>query len=176
MVDGAGISAAVEAAEIQNREIAQSTLDWSDMAWIREQWKGNLYIKGGLDPEDAVRAVEIGADGLVVSNHGGPQLDYALSSLDALPGVVSAVGGRAEVLLDGGVRRGTDVLKAVALVARAVMIGRPYVYGVAAAGERGVSGVLEIFRAENERSLMLMGCRSVDDLDESWVIPRLASA
>ncbi|OCZ64456.1 hypothetical protein A9G00_03180 [Achromobacter xylosoxidans] len=174
LVDGTGISAAVEAAEIQNREMVQATLNWSDIAWIREQWKGKLYIKGVLDPEDAARAVEIGADGLVVSNHGGRQLDYALSSLDALPGVVSAVRGRAEVLLDGGVRRGTDVLKAVALGARAVMIGRPYVYGVAAAGERGASGVLEIFRAEIERSLMLMGCPSVHDLDESWVIPRAA--
>ena len=128
---------------------------------MREQWKGKLYIKGVLDPEDAVRAVDIGADGVVVSNHGGRQLDFCLSSLEALPGVVAAVGHRAEVLLDGGVRRGTDVLKAVALGARAVMIGRPYVYGIAAAGQRGATGVLDIFRTEMERSLTLMGCPSV---------------
>ncbi len=172
LVDGAGIAAAVEAADIQNREMVQSTLNWADFAWMREQWKGKLYIKGVLDPEDAVRAVDIGADGVVVSNHGGRQLDFCLSSLEALPAVVAAVGHRAEVLLDGGVRRGTDVLKAVALGARAVMIGRPYVYGIAAAGERGAAGVLEIFRTEMERSLSLMGCPSVQALDRSWVLRR----
>jgi isopentenyl diphosphate isomerase/L-lactate dehydrogenase-like FMN-dependent dehydrogenase len=172
LVNGAGIAAAVEAADIQNREMVQATLNWNDFAWMREQWKGKLYVKGVLDPADAVRAVELGADGVVVSNHGGRQLDFALSSLEALPGVVAAVGGRAEILLDGGVRRGTDVLKAVALGARAVMIGRPYVYGVAAAGEEGAAGILEIFRSEMLRSLTLMGCPSVAALDRSWVLRR----
>ncbi|MFC0406847.1 alpha-hydroxy acid oxidase [Roseomonas elaeocarpi] len=174
LVNGAGIAAAVEAAEIQNRQMVQATLNWNDFQWMREQWKGKLYIKGILDPEDAVRAVRIGADGVVVSNHGGRQLDFALSSLEALPGVVAAVGNRAEVLLDSGVRRGTDVLKALALGARAVMVGRPYVYGVTVGGERGARGVLDIFRTEMERSLSLMGCPSVEALDRSWVVPRQA--
>ena len=172
LVDAGGVAAALKSAEIQSRHMVQSTLNWDDFAWMREQWKGALYIKGILDPEDAERAVNLGADGIVVSNHGGRQLDFALSSLDALPAIVRAVGGRAEILLDGGVRRGTDVLKAVALGARAVMIGRPYVYGVAAAGERGASAILEIFRSEMERSLTLMGCASVQDLDRSWILPR----
>lgn len=175
LVNGAGIAAAVEAAEIQNREMVQATLNWNDFAWMRDQWKGKLYIKGVLDPQDATRAVDIGADGVVVSNHGGRQLDYALASLEALPGVVAAVGHRAEVLLDGGVRRGTDVLKAVALGAKAVMVGRPYVYGVAADGERGAAGILEIFRADMQRSLTLMGCPSVAALDRSWILRREAS-
>jgi isopentenyl diphosphate isomerase/L-lactate dehydrogenase-like FMN-dependent dehydrogenase len=172
LVNAAGIAAAVEAADIQNREMVQATLNWADVAWVRDQWKGKLYVKGILDPEDAIRAVDIGADGVVVSNHGGRQLDFALSSLEALPGVASAIGDRAEILLDSGVRRGTDVLKALALGARAVMIGRPYVYGIAAAGERGAAGVLEIFRSEMERSLTLMGCPSVTALDRSWIMRR----
>jgi isopentenyl diphosphate isomerase/L-lactate dehydrogenase-like FMN-dependent dehydrogenase len=172
LVDAGGVAAAVKSAEIQSRHMVQSTLNWDDFAWMREQWKGPLYVKGILDPEDAERAVGLGADGIVVSNHGGRQLDFALSSLDALPAIVRAVGARAEILLDGGVRRGSDVLKAVALGARAVMIGRPYVYGVAAAGERGASAILEIFRSEMERSLTLMGCGSVQDLDRSWILPR----
>jgi L-lactate dehydrogenase (cytochrome)/(S)-mandelate dehydrogenase len=172
LVDAGGVAAAVKSAEMQSRHMVQSTLNWDDFAWMREQWKGGLYVKGILDPEDAERAVNLGADGIVVSNHGGRQLDFALSSLDALPAIVRAVGARAEILLDGGVRRGTDVLKAVALGAKAVMIGRPYVYGVAAAGERGAAAILEIFRSEMERSLTLMGCASVQDLDRSWILPR----
>ncbi len=172
LVDGAGIAAAVEAADIQNREMVQATLNWTDFQWMRDQWKGKLYIKGVLDPEDAVRAVDIGADGVVISNHGGRQLDFALSSMEALPGVVAAVGHRAEVLLDSGVRRGTDVLKALSLGARAVMVGRPYVYGVTVGGEQGASHILEIFRSEMERSLTLMGCPSVQALDRSWIVPR----
>jgi L-lactate dehydrogenase (cytochrome)/(S)-mandelate dehydrogenase len=170
LVDKGGIAAAVESADIQSREMVQSTLNWEDFKWMREQWKGALFIKGILDPADAERAVRIGADGVVVSNHGGRQLDNALPSLDALPGVVAAVGGRAEVLLDGGVRRGSDVIKAVALGARAVMIGRPYVYGATAAGEQGVSGILDIFKSELVRNLTLMGCPNVAGLDRSWLI------
>ncbi len=172
LVDAGGVAAAVRSAEIQNRHMVQATLNWDDLAWMRDQWKGPMYVKGILDPEDAERAVGLGADGIVVSNHGGRQLDFALSSLDALPAIVRAVGARAEILLDGGVRRGSDVLKAVALGARAVMVGRPYVYGVAAAGERGASAILEIFRSEMERSLTLMGCPGVQDLDRSWLLAR----
>lgn len=171
LVDKGGVAAAVESAGIQSREMVQSTLNWDDLGWMREQWKGKLFVKGILDPLDAERAVRLGADGVVVSNHGGRQLDYALPSLDALPAIVAAVAGRAEVLLDGGVRRGSDVIKALALGAKAVMIGRPYVYGATAAGQPGVEAVLEIFRSEIERNLTLMGCPNVDDLGLDWVIP-----
>ncbi len=119
--------------------------------------------------DDAVRAVEHGVDGIVVSNHGGRQLDHALSSIEALPEIVSAVGGRAEVYLDSGVRRGTDVVKAVALGARAVMVGRPLVYGLGAAGEAGARRALEILRAEIANALALAGYARVTDLDADAV-------
>ena len=142
---------------------------WTDIAWIREQWKGPLAIKGLLTAEDARRALDHGADGVVVSNHGGRQLDGAPATLRALPEIVDAVGGRAEVILDGGVRRGSDVLKALALGARAVMIGRAYVYALGARGERGVDELLALLREEIHNAMGLMGCSSVDELDLSWI-------
>jgi isopentenyl diphosphate isomerase/L-lactate dehydrogenase-like FMN-dependent dehydrogenase len=172
LVSSGKLSDAAEALAIQMRHVTQASMGWDDFAWMRDQWKGRLYVKGMMDPEDAVKAVEIGADGVVVSNHGGRQLDHAPSAIAALPGIVDAIGDRAEVLLDGGVRRGTDVVKALALGAKAVLIGRPYIYGMAVAGEQGVAGVLEIFRSEIERTLHLMGVRSVRELDRSWLIPR----
>jgi L-lactate dehydrogenase (cytochrome)/(S)-mandelate dehydrogenase len=114
---------------------------------------------------------EIGCEGVVVSNHGGRQLGHGQATLDALPAVVEAVGGRGEVLLDGGVRRGSDVLIALALGAKAVMVGRPYAYGLAANGEAGVVDVMKILREEMERAMVLMGCPAVAALDRSWVIP-----
>ncbi len=171
LVDSGGVTSALESIEIQERELMQTTLDWDDLAWMRDQWKGPLFIKGILDPEDAERAVALGVDGIVVSNHGGRQLDFARPTLDALPGIAAAVGDRAEILLDGGVRRGTDVIKALALGARAVLIGRPYLYGMAAKGEAGVDHVLDIFEEEIERAMALMGVASAHDLDPSWVIP-----
>jgi L-lactate dehydrogenase (cytochrome)/(S)-mandelate dehydrogenase len=139
---------------------------------MRERWKGPLYVKGVLDPDDAEHAVDrIGVEGVVVSNHGGRQLDRTLASIDALPAVAARVGDRAEVYLDGGVRRGTDVITALCLGAHGVFIGRPYLYGLAAAGERGVEAVIEIFRAEIVRALILMGCPSVTALDRSWLSP-----
>lgn len=171
LVNKGGIAAAIESADIQSREMVQAALTWEDLKWMRQQWKGSLFVKGILDPADAERAVRLGADGIVVSNHGGRQLDFALPSLEALPHIVAAVGDRAEVLLDGGVRRGSDVIKALALGARAVMVGRPYVYGATVAGERGVLSILDIFRSEIERNLILMGCPGVTDLDPSWLIP-----
>lgn len=171
LVNKGGIAAAVESAGIQSREMVQSTFNWGDLKWMREQWRGTLFVKGILSPADAERAVAIGADGVVVSNHGGRQLDYAVPSLEALPDIVAAIDGKAEILLDGGVRRGSDVIKAVALGARAVMIGRPYVYGATVSGEAGVSSILEIFRSEIERNLILMGCASVSELDRTWVVP-----
>jgi isopentenyl diphosphate isomerase/L-lactate dehydrogenase-like FMN-dependent dehydrogenase len=171
LLSDGGVMATFQSIEILHREIDRATFSWNDLQWIREHWPGTVYVKGLLDPEDAVRAVALGCDGVVVSNHGGRQLDHSLAALDALPPIVAAVGDRAEVLLDGGVRRGTDVVKALALGARAVLIGRPQIYGLIAGRERGVVGVLEIFRAELDRALALMGAQSVHELDRSWVIP-----
>jgi L-lactate dehydrogenase (cytochrome)/(S)-mandelate dehydrogenase len=170
-----GSMTAVDKAARSAAELArymQGDLRWEDLAWMREQWQGPFYVKGILDPEDAARAVDsIGADGVVVSNHGGRQLGCAVASVDALAGIVDRVGDRAEVYLDGGVRRGTDVLTALCLGARGVFIGRPYLYGLAAGGETGVSSVLEIFRSEIQRALILMGCPSLQALDRSWLVP-----
>jgi isopentenyl diphosphate isomerase/L-lactate dehydrogenase-like FMN-dependent dehydrogenase len=166
---GGGVQAALQSIEILHREIDRATFAWDDLQWIRDQWPGAVYVKGVLDGQDAARAVSMGCDGVVVSNHGGRQLDHAPASLTALPAVVAAVGGRAEVLLDGGVRRGTDVVKALALGARAVLIGRPQIYGLIVGGQHGVADVLGIFRAELDRALALMGAQSVLELDRSRV-------
>lgn len=171
-VEQKGIAAAVESLHIQERELMQSKLSWDDVAWMRDQWKGQLYLKGILNPEDAQHAVRLGFDGVVVSNHGGRQLDFAPASLDALPDVAAAVDGKAEVLLDGGVRRGSDVVKALALGASAVLIGRPYLYGLAAAGEKGLRHILEILREEMVRTLTLMGVESANQLNRASVSPR----
>jgi isopentenyl diphosphate isomerase/L-lactate dehydrogenase-like FMN-dependent dehydrogenase len=166
------LSDAAESLAIQTRHMTQSALTWDDFAWMRDQWKGRIYVKGILEPGDAEKAVALGADGVVVSNHGGRQLEYAQSAIGALPGVVAAVNGRAEVLLDSGVRRGTDVVKAIALGAKAVLIGRPYLYGLAVEGQAGIENVLQIFRAEIERTLMLMGVKSLRDLTLAHLLPR----
>jgi isopentenyl diphosphate isomerase/L-lactate dehydrogenase-like FMN-dependent dehydrogenase len=161
---------AINALEAQSRYM-QSDLHWDDLAWMRDRWKGLLYVKGVLDPDDAAHAVDqIGVDGIVVSNHGGRQLDRTLASVDALQAIVARVGDRAEVCMDGGVRRGTDVITALCLGARCVFIGRPYLYGLAAKGEEGVQAVIEIFRAEIARALVLMGCPSITALNSSWLI------
>jgi L-lactate dehydrogenase (cytochrome)/(S)-mandelate dehydrogenase len=171
-LDGGKLSDAAESAAIQTRYVTQSALTWDDFAWMRDQWKGRIYVKGVLEADDAAKAVALGADGVVVSNHGGRQLEYAQSSIAALPAVVAAVKGRAEVLLDSGVRRGTDVVKALALGATAVLVGRPYLYGLAVEGEAGIENVLRIFRAEIERTLMLMGVKAVRDLTPEHLIAR----
>lgn len=127
----------------------QSDLHWDDLAWLRDRWDGPLYVKGVLDPDDAAKAIdEIGASGVVVSNHGGRQLDHTLASIEALPRIAARIGGRGEVLFDGGVRRGTDVITALCLGASGVVVGRPYLYGLTAGGEAGVAAVLEIFGRE----------------------------
>jgi isopentenyl diphosphate isomerase/L-lactate dehydrogenase-like FMN-dependent dehydrogenase len=163
---------AIASAEAQAR-LMQSDLHWGDLKWMRDHWDGPLYVKGVLDPDDAAQAVdEIGCQGVVVSNHGGRQLDRSLASVDALPAIVERVGDRAEVYLDGGVRRGADVITALCLGAKGVFIGRPYLYGLAGAGEAGVSAILEIFRAEMERAMVLMGCPDVAALDRSWLVGR----
>jgi len=135
--------------------------------WLRNFWAGPLILKGILHPDDAKRAISIGVDGVVVSNHGGRQLDVVPASLQALPAVVDAVAGKIPVLLDGGVRRGGDVVKALALGATACLIGRPHLWGAAVAGEQGVARVLEIYRSEIDRVMALCGWDSLDQIDRS---------
>jgi L-lactate dehydrogenase (cytochrome) len=149
--------------------LAQAMVAWEDLRWIRKVWNGPIVVKGVVTAEDARRAVDEGAAALVVSNHGGRQLDGVAPTLRALPEVVAAVNGRAEVLLDGGIRRGGDVVKALCLGARAVLVGRAYAYGLAAAGEAGVGRAITILRADLDRTLKLLGCASVASLDRSYV-------
>ncbi len=146
-----------------------SPFSWDDVAHLRRRWKGPFVVKGVLSGADARRAVDSGADAVVVSNHGGRQLDGAPPTARALPGVVAAVGSEVEVLVDGGIRRGSHVVAALALGARAVLIGRPYLFGLGAAGERGVERILDILRAEMRRTMILMGCPSVDELGPDWL-------
>jgi isopentenyl diphosphate isomerase/L-lactate dehydrogenase-like FMN-dependent dehydrogenase len=152
-----------------NRE----AFSWDDMRWIRSLWKGPIVIKGVLSADDAKRSLDHGAAAVVVSNHGGRQLDGAPASLQVLPEVVSAIKDQAEVLMDSGIRRGSDIVKAICLGARAVLCGRAFAYGLAAGGEAGVTRAIEILRSDMERCLKLLGCRSVDALNESYV--RVAS-
>lgn len=146
------------------------TVTWNDIARLREHWTGPLIIKGIMRADDAALAVEHGVDGIIVSNHGGRQLDHAQASIDALRPIADIVGDRAEILLDSGVRRGTDIIKALALGARAVLVGRPLVYGLGAAGEAGVHRALEILRAELATSLALAGYPRIADLGPDAVV------
>jgi L-lactate dehydrogenase (cytochrome) len=143
---------------------------WEDLAWLREEWGGPLMLKGVTHPDDARRAVSIGCDAISVSNHGGNNLDGTPATIRNLPGVVDAVGGEVEVLLDGGIRRGSDVVKALALGARAVMVGRAYLWGLAANGEAGVANVLEILRAGIDETLLGLGRESIADLTPEDVL------
>ena len=149
--------------------LASSTVTWADLKWIRAAWRGPIVVKGVLTAEDARRAVDEGAVAISVSNHGGRQLDGVQASVRALPEVVAAVGDRVEVWMDGGVRRGADVVKALCLGARAVLCGRAYAYGLCAAGEAGADRALEILRADLDRTLRLLGCPSVSALDRSYL-------
>jgi 4-hydroxymandelate oxidase len=157
------------AAEIN--AVFDPALHWDDLEWLASLSPMPVLLKGVLHPADAVRAIEYGIRAILVSNHGGRQLDSAVAALDALPAVVEAVAGRVEVLVDGGVRRGTDVLKALALGARAVLIGRPIHWGLAVDGEAGVRHVLELLRAELARDLMLCGLASPGEIDRSLIVP-----
>jgi L-lactate dehydrogenase (cytochrome) len=147
------------------------TLDWDDVKWVRDQWKGKLILKGILDPEDVEPAIASGADAIIVSNHGGRQLDGALSAIRALPAIVEAVRGRTEVHLDSGVRSGQDVIKALALGARAVHVGRAFVYGLGAMGEAGVTTALAILRKELDVTMGFCGLRDVKKVDRSILVP-----
>jgi L-lactate dehydrogenase (cytochrome) len=149
--------------------LEQSTVTWRDLRWIRDAWNGPLVVKGVHTADDARRAVDEGADALVVSNHGGRQLDGVRSTLSVLPEVLEAIDGRVEVLLDGGIRRGSDIAKALCLGARAVLIGRAYAYGLGAAGGAGVARAIEILQSDLIRTLKLLGCPSTAELDRSYL-------
>ena len=149
--------------------LSESTVTWADLKWIREVWSGPIIVKGILIGDDAKRAVDEGAAAVVVSNHGGRQLDSVPASVKALREIVSAVHGQVEIMMDGGIRSGSDVVKAICLGARAVLIGRAYAYGLAAAGRAGVAKALAILRADVERTLRLLGCPSVEGLGRSYV-------
>jgi isopentenyl diphosphate isomerase/L-lactate dehydrogenase-like FMN-dependent dehydrogenase len=149
--------------------LEKSTVCWDDFRWIREAWPGPIVVKGIHTGDDARRAIDHGAAAMVVSNHGGRQLDGVAATLRVLPEVVAAVDGQAEVLMDGGIRRGSDIVKALCLGARAVLIGRGYAWALGAAGGPGVARAIEILRTELIRTLKLMGCRSVAALDRSFV-------
>jgi len=149
--------------------LARAAVTWEDLRWIRELWPGLIVIKGIHCGDDARRAIDAGVGAVVVSNHGGRQLDGVAPTLRVLPEVVAAVNGQIEVLMDGGVRRGSDIVKAICLGARAVLCGRAYAYGLAAAGQAGVARALEILRADVDRTLKLLGCTSIAALDRSYV-------
>src|SRR5205823_14407889 len=144
--------------------VSNAALTWDDLTWLRRQTRLPILLKGLLHPGDALEAVKRGVEGVIVSNHGGRQVDGAVASLDALPAVAEAVAGRALVLFDGGIRRGADVLKALALGARAVLVGRPYCWGLAVGGEQGVRDVLRNLLADVELTLGLAGCASCADV------------
>ena len=149
--------------------LAQSVVTWADLKWIREAWRGPIVMKGILIGDDARRATDEGADAVIVSNHGGRQLDSVAASLRALPEVVAAVDGRIEVLMDGGIRSGSDVAKALCLGAKAVLLGRAYAYGLGAAGGAGVTRAIEIIRTDLERTLKLLGVSAAASLDRTCV-------
>lgn len=153
--------------------LAESVVTWQDFQWLRKVWPGPIVAKGVLTGDDARRAIDAGAAGVVVSNHGGRQLDGVSATLRLLPEIVKAVNGQIEVLMDGGVRRGGDIIKALCLGARAVLVGRAYAYGLAAAGAPGVNRAVAILRADLERTMKLLGCASLSELNESYIgLPR----
>ncbi|MCP5412218.1 MAG: alpha-hydroxy-acid oxidizing protein [Alphaproteobacteria bacterium] len=165
VVPGKGPLEAIDVA--QALESAQ--VSWTDLKWIREAWGGPIVIKGVITVDDARRAVDHGAEGIVVSTHAGRQLDTCPASIRVLPGVVEAVKGKTTILFDGGIRRGSHVIKAIAMGADACLLGRGYAYGMAAAGQAGIDRAVEIFRADIIRTLKLLGCASISDLDESYI-------
>jgi L-lactate dehydrogenase (cytochrome) len=146
------------------------SLNWKDVEWIKRLWGGKLILKGVMDPQDARLAVDSGADALVVSNHGGRQLDGAPSSIDALPAIVAEVGQRIEVWMDGGIRSGQSVLKALALGAKGTLIGRPFLYGLGAMGQEGVRTCLEVLHKELDVTMGFCGCTRIEHLDRHVII------
>ncbi|HET7085783.1 MAG TPA: alpha-hydroxy acid oxidase [Rhizomicrobium sp.] len=168
VVPGSGPLAAIDvAAALESAQVS-----WTDLAWIREQWNGPIVIKGVMTADDARRSVDAGAQAIVVSTHAGRQLDGVAGSLRVLPGIVEAVGDKTEVLFDGGIRRGSDMVKAIGLGAKAVLLGRGYAYGMAAAGDAGIERAIEIFRADLIRTLKLLGCASISQVNSNYVTTR----
>jgi isopentenyl diphosphate isomerase/L-lactate dehydrogenase-like FMN-dependent dehydrogenase len=167
-----GAAADISAMAAKIASLLDPSLSWRDVEWLRGMWKGPLLLKGILHPKEAAEAVARGVDGVIVSNHGGRQLDGAPGSLDALPGVVAAAGGRIPVLVDGGIRRGADVLKALALGASLCLIARPQLFGLAVAGEAGVARVLDILRREIDRAMGLLGVRTIAEIGPDFLMRR----
>jgi L-lactate dehydrogenase (cytochrome) len=167
------VDAAVDMSSLSAWSTSQfdPTLNWDDVKWIKDRWGGKLILKGIMDPEDAEIAARSGADAIIVSNHGGRQLDGAPSSIAALPPIVRAVGDRIEVLMDGGIRSGQDVIKALALGAKGVFIGRAFIYGLGAMGEAGVTTALELIRKELDITMAFCGLRDVKKVDQSILVP-----
>lgn len=166
-----------EGALLLGTPLLESAPGWADIAWLRSLTRLPILLKGIVDPDDARRALDCGADGIIVSNHGGRTLDGVPAAIDLLPGVAHAVGGRVPVLMDGGVRRGTDVLRALALGANAVLVGRPILHALATAGALGVAHALRVLRAEFELAMALTGCRTPADIDRACLfVPHPASA
>jgi (S)-mandelate dehydrogenase len=151
-----------------------AAVTWDDVRLLRQWWSGPLIVKGILRKEDAIRAADSGVDGIVVSNHGGRNFDTTIASIDALPPIVDAVGNRITVMVDSGFRRGSDVLRALALGAKAVLLGRSILYGTATAGEAGAARAIDIFREEIHRGLGLLGCTSAAELNRDYVTMPLA--
>jgi L-lactate dehydrogenase (cytochrome) len=149
--------------------LEQSVVSWPDLKWIRDAWQGPIVVKGVHTGDDALKAIDAGASAIVVSNHGGRQLDGVHGTLRMLPEVVTAVNGRIDVLLDGGIRRGSDIVKAMCLGAKAVLIGRAYAYGLGAYGGDGVARAIDILRSDVLRTIKLLGCTSVSSLDRAFV-------
>jgi len=159
----------------KEKGVSHAGLNWDDLAWLRELWSGPLIVKGIMTAEDAKRSLDYGVNGIIVSNHGGRQLDGLPPTIEVLPEVVAAVAGKAEVFIDGGIRRGTDVIKAIALGAQACLIARPYLYGMAIGGDDGVIQILRILSDEIDRAMALLGCRTLAEVDPSIVRLRQAS-
>ena len=149
--------------------LEQSVVTWEDLKWIREAWGGKIIVKGVHIGDDAKKAVELGADAVVISNHGARQLDSVAPTIRVLPEILAAVDGKIDVLLDGGIRRGSDVVKALCLGAKGVLIGRAYAYGLAAAGGKGVARAIEILQTDIVRTMKLLGCASISELDKSYI-------
>ena len=167
-----GAAADISAMAAKIASLLDPSMSWRDVEWLRAMWKGPLLLKGILHPREAAEAVARGVDGVIVSNHGGRQLDGAPASLDALPGVVAAAGGRIPVLVDGGIRGGADVLKALALGASLCLIARPQLFGLAVAGEAGVARVLDILRREIDRAMGLLGVRTIAEIGPDFLMRR----
>jgi L-lactate dehydrogenase (cytochrome) len=168
VLPGSGPLAAIDVASA----LESAQVSWTDLKWIRELWDGPIVMKGVMTADDAKRSVDHGAQGIVVSTHAGRQLDGVAGPLRVLPGILEAVGDKTEVIFDGGIRRGSDVVKAIAMGAKAVLLGRGYAYGMAAAGDAGIERALEIFRADIVRTLKLLGCTSISQLDPSYISMR----